>query len=259
MRPPGSAAEARGDAHENPARSPIDAKQLGESELMLGVRAGEWAHVQEYVRRYRALLMREARLMRVPDADREIAVLETLHDTAIAFIEGARPLPRSPAAYLLTALRRRVYNERRDRARREGREVNASRDSEADTGQGDVVLALCSEAMVAASRGEAADQPAVSPAVRRLVALVIGDLTDAERLWLGWDAARVPYRQIAEWLGIEYKAACKRMERLRARLKSSALAHAASMRVGDREALDRILRRADIRRDSSGSEGRDHE
>ena len=232
--------------------TPPDPRRIGEHELILGVRAGGAAAVREYVRRYRALLMREARLTGVPYAERESLVLDVLHDSAIDFIEGTRALPRSPATYLITAFRRRLYNQRRDRARRDGREERAS---EADDAPDGAVLALCSEAGVRASRG-ADDEPAVAPSVLRLIERVRAELTEEERLMLAWDAARVPYREIAEWLGIEYKAACKRMERLRARLRASALAHAAALSAEARAearteartdaALDRILRRAGV-------------
>ena len=69
-------------------------------------------------------------------------------------------------------------------------------------------------------------------------------LTDEEQQVLGWDERRVPHRQIAEWLGVSYDAATKRIWRLKRRLQALVADYCAHAPAPERTELERLFRRA---------------
>jgi DNA-binding CsgD family transcriptional regulator len=80
--------------------------------------------------------------------------------------------------------------------------------------------------------------------VAAAAAALAARLTDAERQLLVWVAEEVPRRQIAEWLGENYEAVRKRVQRLARRLQGEARRHAAALPAAERHEFERFLRRA---------------
>jgi hypothetical protein len=86
--------------------------------------------------------------------------------------------------------------------------------------------------------------PDDSPALERLAAVLERELDDDERLLVVWMSNCAPSRDIARWLGIAYKAAAKRIERLRERLQTVALRHVETTDGDERRELLGFLGRA---------------
>jgi hypothetical protein len=107
-----------------------------------------------------------------------------------------------------------------------------------------VVRGLCSEDALRASAGPAADESErASHALHRLAVLLGAALSAEEKEMLGWVGAGVPRRQIAEWLGMGYDAARKRIYRLSRRLQQLIPAALDGMSAADRSEAERFLRR----------------
>ena len=227
--------------HEEPAG-------WSDAALVAAMRREEHAAVAQFYARFAPFLQRCARLWGVAASERDAVVDDVLADVALALMRHTRPVPRSLAAYLATALRHRLgaagRAERRERVLREGDAggaAHATRDGDADV----AVLPLSSEHARRSARGpgdEALDaHPAVAAFVRHLEAV----LPDDDRLLLAWLAHHVPLRTAAAWLGVSYEGACKRAQRLRARLRAAALAHLATLPPAERRVVARVLARGD--------------
>jgi DNA-directed RNA polymerase specialized sigma24 family protein len=171
-------------------------------------------------------------------------VVEVLGDAAARLILPQEPVPRSLAAYLVTTIRHRAHNARRDHDRRARLERDALGETALDGPSDGAVGSTCSEGSLRASRGPAIEASPLAAPLRRLAATLDASLSDEERLVLVWVSHQVPQRQIAGWLGLSYAATSKRIERLRARLRDVATRHAAAVDAGEREALLRFFRRA---------------
>ena len=216
-------------------------RALGDRELLMAMRSGESAAFDEFVARFHPILLHYARLARVPSEAREELVIELLGDAASRFVSAEHPLPGSVAAYLVTALRHRALNMRRDRARRMQR-CDDALDTVGAPGEW-AVVSLCSEATVRASRSPDWDTPSMSPALVGLAAALDQKLSDDERRLLGWLAHYIPQRQIATWLGISHAAVAKRVERLRARLRVDAERYVAEQSPVEQSELHRFFQR----------------
>ena len=237
-------------AENAPARTENEASplgtcaMLGERELVEAMRRGESRAFQEFLRRFGPLLLEHARRIGIAAAEQEGYVVEVLSDAAIGFAAATARPPRSLAAYLVTALRHRVLNAERGRARRERLARSASsvdRDAER------VVTPTCSEHAIRSSRGPDWDSPSAPIALERLAAALESQLDESERLVLVWISHGVPQREIARWLGISYTAAAQRIWRLRERLRRAALEHAEQVGAEEQRELDQFLRRAGAR------------
>jgi len=229
-----------------------DYAALGGAALVAAMRQGDARALEEFIARHRALLVHEARRCGIPEGEREDAAAEVLHDTAVRLMTTRSAAPRSLAAYLATALRRRAQNAARERRRRERREGDAADAAGADPsaagGPGErAALAACSEGAARDARApddaEAA-MPAVAPALARLAAALDRGLGDAERQLLRWMESHVPQSLMAQWLGISQGAAALRVWRLRARLREAAARYAAGLGADERRELLRFFRRA---------------
>jgi hypothetical protein len=105
----------------------------------------------------------------------------------------------------------------------------------------------CSEASVHASRGPAWERATLPPVLERLSARLDESLRDDERQLLVAVAENIPQREVAEWLGVSYVVARKRLERLRARLTDVAMRYANTLEPDDARELQRFLRRCRAR------------
>ncbi len=209
--------------------------------LIAGMRAGEERAYSEFVRRWQPLLSDAARRQGIPAGARDELAADVLVEAASAFGSG-RAAPRAMAAYLVAALRNRARNAARDEARRNARE-GAAGELAGDAADGEGVWGWRPPAP------DAAFDPAVAellhPALAGLAAALHAGTTADERLLLVWVGHRVPHRDVAAWLGIGRAAVAKRVERLRDRLRRSALAHLERVDPVSRAELLRFFRRAD--------------
>jgi DNA-directed RNA polymerase specialized sigma24 family protein len=224
----------------SPSGARYSTRALGDAALVEEMRSGDEAAFREFIVRFEDQLNRHARQLDYVGAERRTIVAETLDDAAIALIVPGRPTPRSLSAYLVTALRNRVRNERRSGARARVREGRADRDPDDD------VTLACSESTLRASAGPSWEPPAPSPAVAGLAAVLVSELTDDERQLLAWVSHHVPYREIATWLGVGYAAIGKRVERLRGRMRARGAAYLATVSANERTALESLLARGAV-------------
>lgn len=217
-----------------------EARALPDAELVAAMRGGEPAAFAEFHARFRPLLLRQARRLRIRQAWWPDCVDDVLEDAALRLIAEAAPLPRSLAGYLARAARNRFLNMSRDDAGRMRRHaaVAEAPDHPAER----VVRSLCSENAKRAS-GDPWTPPVLDSALSRLGELLTRDLTEEEQQLLAWVAEGVEHRQIAAWLGNSYAATTKRIWRVCARLRELAPVYVAAMPETDRADVERFFRR----------------
>ena len=159
------------------------------------------------------------------------------------------PLPQNPRMYLLSALRHKLPQpQARQRA---AASASCRRRRAPRTRDGD-----CTRRMrpPAAPRRCGARATAPSGKARRCRACSSGSpaglseaLSDDERQLLVAVAENIPQREIAEWLGVSYAVARKRLERLRARLTDVAMRYANTLEPDDARELQRFFHRCRAR------------
>lgn len=196
----------------------------------------------EFVDRFRPLLERFARRTGIPPSEWDTCIMDVLGDTALKLTARKLALPASLGTYLVRAVRNRHVELQRAAVRRERYYVSAS---DANTAE-HVVVSLCSESTLRASKGVDGIEIRPSRALTRLAAILRGELSEDDILLLSWRSAGVPYRQIAQWLGITYEAAAKRVTRLSQRLRQIASLRAESFPLEERLELSRFFRRVGI-------------
>ena len=84
-------------------------------------------------------------------------------------------------------------------------------------------------------------------AIERLSGRLSEALRPDERQLLVAVAENIPQREIAEWLGVSYAVARKRLERLRARLTEVAMHYANTLEPDDARELQRFFHRCRAR------------
>lgn len=205
---------------------------MGDAALVAALRCEDEGALREFYLRFRPTLLAAAGGLGVDPGDRETLVDDCLTDVAVHLITSSAPPPRSLPAYLARSLRNRVFNRSRSRARAERRDET------------EIELAASSEHARRAS-GEAEAAP-LSPVLERLASTLESTLSADERLLAVWMGHCAPQRDIAAWLGIPYKAASKRIERLRERLQLAALRHVETTDGEERLELLTFLGRASL-------------
>lgn len=216
---------------------PAGAATAGPSEaadaaLVAAMRRDDRGALEAFHVRFAPLLARCLRAWGAPPEVADDVAGDVLTDVALALLRHTTPVPRSLAAYLLTALRHRLG------ARARARDASAGDDDGAEADAGG-----CSEHARRGAAGPAWAPPAAHPAVAALVAHLEAPLRDDERQLLAWLAHHVPLRTVATWLGVPYDTACKRAQRLRARLRRRAAAYVAARPPDERRQLDALLAR----------------
>jgi hypothetical protein len=83
-----------------------------------------------------------------------------------------------------------------------------------------------------------------SAAIARLAAALDGILTPEEEQLLAWHGEQVPHREIAQWLGVSYDAATKRIWRLCRKARALADDAIRDLPPEDRAALARVFGRS---------------
>jgi RNA polymerase sigma factor (sigma-70 family) len=211
---------------------------MGDAALVAALRCQDEGALREFYLRFRPALVGAAARLGVPPGERETAADDCLADVAVHLITTSAPPPRSLPAYLARSLRNRVLNDARARSRADRREL------EAPAGLTEAELAGSSQHALRAS-GTVETLP-LSPALERLAAALERELDEDERLLVVWMSNCAPPRDIARWLGIAYKAAAKRVERLRERLQTVALRHIETTDGDERRELLGFLGRASL-------------
>jgi DNA-directed RNA polymerase specialized sigma24 family protein len=214
---------------------------ISDAALILEMRARVPAAWAEYDARYRPLLEAYAERMRIPRWERFACISEVLDDVALYLADRAGDPPASLEGYLVRAVRNRYLKIKRAAIRREQHYSQAvAFDGDAEH----VIRELCSEDALRASAGPGAESAAHSSyALQQLAALLGAQLSAEEMQMLGWVGAGVPRRQIAEWLGLGYDAARKRIYRVSRRLYAQLPAMLDGMSAAERAEVGRFLRR----------------
>jgi DNA-directed RNA polymerase specialized sigma24 family protein len=214
-------------------------RALSDLALVDAMRRGDELAWGEFVDRFRPLLEQFADRTGIPRSDWPACVVDVLEDVALNLANGRLAVPDSLGAYLVRVARNRHLRVKRAAARRDRRYSLAVEG-------GDVIASLCSESMVRASRSPADDGTDAPAALGRLTVALRAELSDDELLLLTWRSAGVPYRQIAEWLGVTYDAAAKRIARLSRRVHALARLHAERLPVEERAEIIRFFRRVGV-------------
>lgn len=191
-------------------------RALSDAALIEAMRGGDELAWGEFVDRFRPLLEHFACRTGIARWERSAHITEVLDDTALKLATRRIALPTSLGAYLVRALRNQHLQQQRAAARRAHYYSTAS-----DAGGAErVVASLCSESTMRASEGPADHDRLASRALARLAAILRAELSEDDLLLLTWRSAGVPHRQIAEWLGITYAAAAKRVARVSQRVRA---------------------------------------
>jgi len=212
---------------------------MGDAALVAALRCEDDGALREFYLRFRPMLVRAAGRLGVDPGERDTLVDDCLADVAVHLITSSAPPPRSLPAYLARSLRNRVLNGARALARARRRDPAGA--------PADPTEAALAGSYEHARRASGAIHPTpLSPVLERLAAALERDLTEDERLLAVWMSHCAPQRDIAVWLGIAYKAAAKRIERLRERLQLAALRHLETTDGAERRELLTFLGRASL-------------
>lgn len=219
-------------------------RALDDAALVRAVSAGVPDALEEFMTRFRRLLFDEAAGQGIAPADCDDCVSEVLSKIVTLLIAGRIGAPRAPARYVVQSFWNRWRSTREEVERRRDRFDAALVPA---PGDGEWVIAgACSEHAWRASRGADADEDedTISPVLERLVSAFDEGITDEERTILGWLGRHVSQREIADWLGVSYAAATRRIWRLRERLREAAIRYADSLDLAERRELMRFFRRS---------------
>lgn len=216
-------------------------RHVSDDALIDAMREGTSEAWQEFMMRFRPLLMEYGHRTRRNEADWISCVETVLEEAAMRWAIDGAPRPRNVASYLLRAAAFHSRTVERDAKRRAARCDAAAEQAE---GQG-VVLSLCSEASVRYSHGPADSEPqSARGALGRFCKVLRHSLTEEEWKILGELGDGLPYRDIATELGLNYEAARKRIQRLCARVRGLVPAALEQLSTTDRAQVERLLRRA---------------
>jgi len=224
-------------------------RDIRDVELVAAMRRGEPRAIERFIERHHRLLLDYARRAGLPAEERDEFVSDLLDDVALQLITRDAPPPDNPRLYLLAALRHKLLNTKRARERRNRVVSEAVRDVsvDCDFAYGSDVAASASEATMRASRGPGWERAPIPRALEQLAATLSEGLTDDERQLLVAVAENIPQREIAEWLGVSYVVARKRLERLRARLTEAGMRYTNTLAPDDARELQRFFHRCRLR------------
>jgi RNA polymerase sigma factor (sigma-70 family) len=203
---------------------------VAENGLIVAMRCHDRGALAEFYRRFRPVLVVAARRLTADAVDGESIVEDVLTDAAVHFVSTTTPVPGSVAGYLVRMLRNRVLNALRARHRLDNRIADSSCTSEH------------AERTSAGADHEVERQTTPAPAVARLAAALDAAMSEDDRMLATWLANGIAQQQIADWVGVSYPALCKRVSRLRARLRTVAERHVGAASADDRRALAPFLK-----------------
>lgn len=216
--------------------------------LLLGIREGDSTALRAFVKRFRPLLLDQARRLHVADGERVTIVTSFLDDILISLARLTPP--KALSSYVVTSFRNCIAAMHRHESMLE-RQAEAHAE---ELGAERVVGGSCSEFMLRSVGAlEVGEAPQPIPGAALLNAL-LKSCTVEEKQLLVWISHRVPLRDCAGWLGISYDSAKQRVSRLRARLKCESAVFISNSPADKREALVRILARGGVRIDDNNTE-----
>lgn len=248
---PGSAARI--------GRTAPPGKSLHDAQILAAMQRGDAASYEAFVERFHRLLLDYARRAGMQGGDSDDFVDELLNDIAMQFMTPGAPIPEHPRMYVIAAFRHKFLNHIRGRDRRERAVHAAVREAGVEVRDGPggncELIVGCSVSAIRASRGVNAEGALASRALERFAQRLDAELTPEERQLLAAAAEHVPQREVAEWLGVSHAVVRKRLERLRARLVTVALAYVEAADPHDARELERLLRRcgAHVERECTGT------
>lgn len=193
--------------------------------------------------RFRPVLMDQAYKLGVAISEREDVVTEFLGDIALKLIE-APSVPRTLAAYVITAFRHAIISTYRKQGRNDAHQHDAT-SVVPDTNEC-VVTTMCSEYTLRLVRGDRTSGAEPDPLVMGLAERLLAGVSEADRELLTWLGERVPATVIAAWRGVTHNAVKVKISRLRARLRAEAGAYLTELDGEARNELERFFRRAGV-------------
>ncbi len=229
---------------------------ISDEELVERISANDATAYHECMVRFGSLLHELAiRFGAAPDRAWETVTL-VLDDVMDRTHAHRYPQNRKLGAYLVTALRRRIFDERRD----DGVRRRVERDSalETETPGQLVVRSLCSEhawrAMRPPGEGDENDRRTLPPAVQALHDALVALLDEDDRRVLDWRGDHVVQREMAEWLGEAHGTTRNRLSRVRGDMRRAARLYIASLADDcERAVIERFLT-GWLRRSRNGSD-----
>ena len=215
-----------------------------QASFLAAIRAGEPTALRQLFLFYSPLLRDQARQLGIARDERD-ALVTTVLDDVVMFLQDAALLPRDIGRYLVGALRNRARNAHRDATRQLARQERAYT-LPAPTGQRIVAECHSEYSVRNASAAAEVDIPRVAHVITELAAAVARALTEAETRLLVGLSRNVPLRDLAHQAGITYGAARVRLHRVRGRLPAVAREFRRTLSPEDQRELDRFFRRAGI-------------
>ncbi|MEO7043227.1 MAG: hypothetical protein ABI035_13275 [Gemmatimonadaceae bacterium] len=223
-------------------------KQHRDLRLLVGIRENDAGALRAFVKRFRPLLLDQARRLHVAESERVTTVTSFLDDMLISLARLAPP--NALSSYVVTSFRNCIAATHRHESMLE-RQAEAMTE---ELGAERAIGGSCSEFMLR-SIGAPDDGKAAQPIPGvALVRALLSNCTVEEKQLLVWISHRVPLRDCAGWLGISYESAKQRVSRLRARLKRESAVFISNSPVDERDALVRILARGGVTIDDNNTE-----
>lgn len=203
-------------------------------ELVLALRARNERAAAQFIERYKPLMMDVARRFKIPPSEAEERALTFLSDRIMELIEGTREPPRSLAGYLVSSFANQLINN----AKQEDRRGEAlTRELTMTEGEEPIALGTVSENLQRESDRWGDGVHPLPRVLARLVHAMEEGLSLENRVLLGFMAKQHSHERIAGWLGINEKAASKRIERLHRLCFERAVAHGNSLPLAERREL----------------------
>lgn len=218
-------------------------RRLGDAALARAVSAGVPDALEEFVFRFRRLLFDETASAGIEPSECDDCISEVLAKIATLLVAGRIQTPRAPARYVVQSFWNRWWT-----ITREGERRRIAYDDALVPAPGDgewVIAGACSEYSLRASRGADAgdDECSIAPVLERLVSAFEEGVSDEEHMILAALGRHVPQREIAEQLGVSYRAATSRIWRLRERLREAAIRYGESLDLEERREMMHFFRR----------------
>ena len=174
---------------------------LSDTDLIMAMRQDRQFAFVEFIDRFRHLAWNEARGLGVDVSVRKTWTEEVLHDCALALTRSGARTPANVAGYVIVAVRRRLFADRRKIV------------SE------DVLLVAYAQELDSIENGEPARMP---EPLMRLAENLAAQLGDDDEALLEWKRRKLGYTQAAAWLGVKRDTVAHRTIRLTARLQKAA-------------------------------------
>ena len=173
---------------------------LSDTDLIMAMRQDTAFAFVEFIDRFRHLAWNEATGLGIDLSVRKAWTEEVLHDCALALTRSGARTPANVAGYIIVALRRRLFADRRKIVSEDG------------------LLVAYAQEMDAIDSGEPARMP--EPLIR-LAENLAAQLGDDDEALLEWKRRKLGYTQAA-WLGVKRNTVAHRTIRLTARLQKAA-------------------------------------